>query len=91
VTAPQSQSSTSLVESLERESQDSAASPNKRNGDEVKTNDSQLTKRQRKNQHQDTTIFYGQCSPALTVSQSSEVNELVNLTHAIFIMKQTVQ
>jgi hypothetical protein len=56
VTAPQSQPSTSPEESLGRESQDSAASPNKRNEDEVKTAHSQLTKQQRKKsapRHQD--------------------------------------
>ena len=55
-TAPQLQPSTSPEELLEGESQDSAASPNKKNGDEVKTNHSQLTKRQRKKpapRHQD--------------------------------------
>ena len=48
VTAPQSQPSTSSEESLVRETQDSAASPNKKNEDVVKTTHSPLTKRQRK-------------------------------------------
>jgi len=54
-TAPQSQPSTSPEESLERESQDADASPKKENEDEVKTDHSQLTKRQRKpaSRHQD--------------------------------------
>jgi hypothetical protein len=57
VTAPQSQPSTSLKESLGRESQDSAASPIKKNEDEIKTAHPQLTKLQRKSQHQETRIF----------------------------------
>jgi hypothetical protein len=48
MTAPQSQPSTSLKETLRKESQDSDASPNKTNENEVKTAHSQLTKRQRK-------------------------------------------
>jgi hypothetical protein len=44
VTAPQSQTSTSPTESLGKESLGSAASPNKKNEDEVKTAYPQLTK-----------------------------------------------
>jgi hypothetical protein len=48
MTAPQSQPSTSLKETVGKESQDSDASPNKTNENEVKTAHPQLTKRQRK-------------------------------------------
>jgi hypothetical protein len=60
MTVPQLQPSISPKETVGKEPQESAATPNKTNENEVKTAYPQLAKRQKKSQHQETRIFYGQ-------------------------------
>jgi len=80
--APKSHPSKSPMKLPRKESQDPAASPNKKNGDEVMNDHPQLTKRQRNKptpRNQD--FFMDNIIPIQTVSQSTKVNELVNPTN----------
>jgi hypothetical protein len=76
MTAPQLQPSTNLKETLQNELQDSDASPNKTNENEVKTAHPQLTKRQKQASTKKPGFFMDIIKPALTVSQSAKVNLL---------------
>jgi hypothetical protein len=89
VTVPQSQPSKSPKKTLGKELQESPASMNKINENEVKTAHPQLARRREKTSIERPGFFMDNIKPAFTVSQFIKDNELVNLTNTHYLCNET--